>query len=307
MRFFQQVSNYRGDEDPRLWTRHALYPSGMVRRPWDAASSSGRHRLTARLAPLCLVIPIAMTTVCHNETAARKPHVSASSPRGSSPPPASPTPTPTVSERFKAPATTVDRATQAEASRRLHRLTPIKFAFNDKGLLLVTYLSGRDIEETAWRLFNRRNKVVTTAPDAYDAVPAGKGFLLSSPHGYDYIDPAGGVTRIVSRDFSKRPFAAGDIAVDGRGLLRLSDSTLTKGTAVPDGLWHVVDARHRMLALAPRRSAHGRTVIRYTVPGRQWHSRDHRPSHRRTVHRACGSLVAHSRTQRGVRELRSRP
>jgi hypothetical protein len=183
---------------------------------------------------------------------------------------------------------------QPSVAELVKRLPPTDVAVSDSGLVLIVYGNPFTGSQTAWRLFDRRDRVLAEEPGGQGGeggltgvLPAGHGFLLQGSN-FNFVD---GTTQVrVNWDPTlSRPVRVGDVFIVDYGVYRPSTGELFNGLAEPNGVISTVDDTGRMWALG--RHSHGRTVVRSAYPGRPWLSRDLGPSLRATDVQGKGSIL----------------
>jgi hypothetical protein len=176
------------------------------------------------------------------------------------------------------PADQLNPVDPAKVAARIARLEESGVAVADDGLVLISY-QGTDKQgttQTAWRLYDRRDRVVAEGPDAWFADPAGSGFVLATGQGLRFLDNRAQLSRISAPEGLRRPVTSGDVLLPEHGVYRPSTREVFTGAAVPDGTVSATDGQGRMWAVG--RSPRGRTVVRWAVPGQAWTSRDIGPA-----------------------------
>ena len=155
---------------------------------------------------------------------------------------------------------------------------PSDAAVSPAGSVLVVYGdSGDDRHRTAWRLYGPHDQVLAGGLDATSVTPAGDGFFLDTDEGGSkFVASNGDISRITIKQSARLPVRAGDVLVEGWGVLRRSDATLFTGVADPNGTITAVDSLGRMWARG--RDSRGQTVVRWATPGQRWRSRQLGPS-----------------------------
>lgn len=192
--------------------------------------------------------------------------------QGVAAPSATPTPRPTVSA-LPAHARPPSPQAQHRAAEFIRRAAPIDVAMSSHGQLMVVYEgAGASGERSAWRLYDRRNRVVATGPYGWEAAPAGDGFIIGLYSRDGFVDEGGGVTPLGLPERQPRTLNKGDIFIPAlTAVFRRSDLSLFQGDAGPRAVVSAADGSGRMWAL--QRRTPGRTVVRFGRPGGHWRSR----------------------------------